>query len=136
VKQHNVSAHVQFVGALDDAGLLAAYQQCDLFALPNRAVGNDVEGFGMVLLEAQACARPVLAGASGGTAETLQPGTTGVLVPCERPDEPASALAELLSDPARLERMGTAARARMETTFDWPARAAEAARVFAQVRAS
>ena len=133
VKRHNVSAHVQFAGALDDAGLLAAYQQCDLFALPNRAVGNDVEGFGMVLLEAQACGRPVLAGASGGTAETLTPGETGVLVPCDGPDEPAAALAALLSDPARLERMGTAARARMEVTFDWPARAAEAARVFARV---
>lgn len=133
VKRHNVSAHVQFAGALDDAGLLAAYQQCDLLALPNRAVGNDVEGFGMVLLEAQACGRPVLAGASGGTAETLTPGETGVLVPCDGPDEPAAALAALLSDPARLERMGTAARARMEVTFDWPARAAEAARVFARV---
>ena len=54
-------------GEPNDADLVNCYQQCDLFVLPNRQVGWDIEGFGMVLLEAQACGKPVIAGASGGT---------------------------------------------------------------------
>jgi phosphatidylinositol alpha-1,6-mannosyltransferase len=87
----------------------------------------------MVLLEAQAGGRPVLAGASGGTAETLRPGESGVVVPCNRADEPAAALAELLADAARRERMGAAGRAWVAGKFDWPILAAEAQKVFAEI---
>jgi phosphatidyl-myo-inositol dimannoside synthase len=131
VTRLGVASHVQFLGEVKDAELLHCYQQCDLFALPNRTVGKDVEGFGMVLLEAQACGRPVLAGTSGGTAETMRPGETGVLVACDRPDEPAVALAKLLAETDRLERMGRAGRAWVEGTFNWPALALEAQKTFA-----
>ena len=131
VTRLGVGEQVQFLGELKDTELLHCYQQCDIFALPNRAVGKDVEGFGMVLLESQACGRPVLAGASGGTGETMKPGETGVLVACDRPDEPAAALAELLADPERLNVMGRAGREWVEGKFNWPALAAEAGRTFA-----
>ncbi len=62
----DVEAHTQFLGERDDITLLRAYQQCDLFALPNRRVNSDIEGFGMVLVEAQACGKAVIAGNSGG----------------------------------------------------------------------
>ena len=133
VTRLNVASCVQFLSEVKDSELLHCYQQCDLFALPNRTVGKDVEGFGMVLLEAQACGRPVLAGASGGTGETLQPGETGVLVPCDRPDEPVAALAELLADSDRLNRMGRVGRAWVEGKFNWPALAIEAQRMFAEL---
>ncbi|MCS6866298.1 MAG: glycosyltransferase family 4 protein [Gemmataceae bacterium] len=134
VSQWHLAAQVQLLGTLDDTALLRCYQQCDLFALPNRAVGKDVEGFGMVLLEAQACGRPVLAGASGGTAETLRHGETGVCVPCERADNLAASVAELLTDPDRLERMGRAGRSWVEKHFHWPSRAAEAYELFTSLR--
>jgi phosphatidylinositol alpha-1,6-mannosyltransferase len=147
VAKLGVANHVQFLGEVKDAELLRCYQQCDVFALANRAVGKDVEGFGMVLLEAQACGRPVLTGNSGGTAETIRPGAavkpgfagdrsrvltdeTGVVVPCDRPDEPAAGLAELLGDPARLDRMGRAGREWVAGKFDWPILAAEAKGIF------
>jgi phosphatidylinositol alpha-1,6-mannosyltransferase len=133
VTRLGVDSHVQFMGEVKDEELLHCYQQCDLFALPNRAVGKDVEGFGMVLLEAQSCERPVLAGASGGTAETLKPGETGVVVPCDRADEPAAALAELLADRENLNRMGRAGRAWVAGKFDWPALAAEAQQTFQSI---
>jgi phosphatidylinositol alpha-1,6-mannosyltransferase len=133
VTRLGVVSQVQFLGEVKDADLRQCYQQCDIFALPNRSVGRDVEGFGMVLLEAQACGRPVLAGASGGTGETLKPDETGVLVPCDRPDEPAVALAELLADSERLTRMGRAGRAWVEGKFNWPALAIEAERMFADL---
>jgi phosphatidylinositol alpha-1,6-mannosyltransferase len=133
IQQFGVGEHVRFMGEISDADLLHCYQQCDVFALANRTIGKDVEGFGMVLLEAQACGRPVLAGASGGTAETLRPGESGVVVPCDRADEPAAALAELLSDPDRRQRMGAAGRAWVAGKFDWPILAAEAQQVFAEI---
>jgi phosphatidylinositol alpha-1,6-mannosyltransferase len=130
VQKLDVASQVQFLGEVKDTELLHCYQQCDVFALPNRAVGKDVEGFGMVLLEAQACGRPVLTGASGGTAETLKRGETGVVVACDRADEPAAALAELLADGEKLDRMGRAGRVWVEGKFNWPALAAEAQAIF------
>jgi phosphatidylinositol alpha-1,6-mannosyltransferase len=130
-----VTEQVRFLGEVKDAELLHCYQQCDLFALPNRAVGKDVEGFGMVLLEAQACGRPVLAGASGGTAETLRPNETGVLVACDRTDEPAAVLAELLANGERLNRMGRAGREWVTGQFNWPMLAEEAQKTFTALAA-
>jgi phosphatidylinositol alpha-1,6-mannosyltransferase len=128
--REGVRGHVQFLGEVPDDEIIRGYQQCDLFALPNRQVGPDIEGFGMVLLEAQACGRPVLAGASGGTAETMTPGQTGVVVPCEAPEPLAAAVADLLADPARLDRMGAAGRRWAVEQFDWEALADRAARLF------
>jgi phosphatidylinositol alpha-1,6-mannosyltransferase len=119
VEEHGLGDHVQFLGEISDAALLHCYQQCDLFVLPNRQVGKDVEGFGMVLLEAQACGRPVLAGASGGTAETLRIPETGEVVPCDGPEELAALAATLLADSPRMARMGAAARQWIVERFDW-----------------
>jgi phosphatidylinositol alpha-1,6-mannosyltransferase len=130
VRSERVDAHVQFLGEISDDELLQCYQQCDLFALPNRQVGQDIEGFGMVLVEAQACGKPVLAGASGGTAETMKIPETGRVVPCDGPDELANAVADLLSDPARLTRMGAAGRRWTVERFDWEALARQAERLF------
>jgi phosphatidylinositol alpha-1,6-mannosyltransferase len=86
VVENGVSDTVQFLGELPDERLIECYQQCDLFVLPNREVDGDFEGFGMVLLEAQACGKPVIAGDSGGTAETMVPGVTGLIADCTSPE--------------------------------------------------
>lgn len=130
VAQYHLDRHVQFRGEIDDEGLRDCYQQCDLFALPNRQVGPDIEGFGMVLLEAQACGRPVLAGTSGGTAETMRIPETGRVVSCDGPDDLASAVIELLSDPARLDQMGAAGRQWAAEHFDWGALSQQALKLF------
>jgi phosphatidylinositol alpha-1,6-mannosyltransferase len=119
VTSEGLSDHVQFLGEIADDRLVQCYQQCDLFVLPNRQVGRDIEGFGMVLLEAQACGKPVLAGASGGTAETMRIPETGIVVPCDQPDGLAAVASELLPDLDRRARMGAAARAWVVETFDW-----------------
>src|SRR5262249_1406750 len=125
-----LSGHVQFLGEIADADLLHCYQQCDLFVLPNRQVGKDVEGFGMVLLEAQACGKPVVAGASGATAATMRIPETGQVVHGAGPDGLAALVAELVGDPARLARMGAAARPWVVGRFDWAALSRRAERVF------
>ena len=130
VREHGVDDLVQFLGIPADADLIACYQQCDLFALPNRQVGWDFEGFGIVLIEAQACGRAVIAGASGGTAETLRPGMTGELVPCDTPDHLATAVADLLDDGERRARMGSAGRPWTVEHFDWSVLTAQAETLF------
>jgi phosphatidylinositol alpha-1,6-mannosyltransferase len=132
VREHAVHEHVQFLGEVDDAWLIRCYQQCDLFALPNRQEGSDIEGFGMVLLEAQACGRPVVAGASGGTAETMRPGESGLIVPCDGPDELARVVPELLSRPEELARMGEAGRRWVVEQFDWESLTRRAGELFAR----
>jgi phosphatidylinositol alpha-1,6-mannosyltransferase len=121
---------VRFHGALGDDELIECYQQCDVLALPNREVNGDFEGFGMVLVEAQACGRPVLAGASGGTAETMRPGDTGWLVNCDKPEPLAQALVDALSDATKLDQFGAAGRRWAVDQFDWDALAARASKVF------
>lgn len=124
--QCNVSDRVQFLGELGDEQLIYCYQQCDLFVLPNRNVDGDFEGFGMVLVEAQACGKPVVAGASGGTIETMRCGETGCIVDCTDAKPLAEAVTELLSEPGRLKQMGCAAREWVVTAFDWPAQSLRA----------
>lgn len=130
VREAGVAECVQFRGAADDAEMIRCYQQCDLFALPNRQVGWDFEGFGIVLLEAQACGKPVLAGASGGTAETMRPGVTGVVVPCEEPGPLAEAVAGLLRDGPRRAQMGAAGREWVVGRLDWAPLARQAVELF------
>ena len=129
-REIGVEAAVQFAGELGDQEMIRHVQQCDLFALPNREIDGDIEGFGMVLLEAQACGRAVLAGDSGGTRETLIPGETGVVVDCTAPEPLAEALRELLLDEQRRDAMGQAARQWVVDRFDWSALAGEAAKLF------
>ncbi|MBZ2167682.1 glycosyltransferase family 4 protein [Marinobacter sp. F4216] len=87
--------HVQFLQQLDDVDLIRCYQQCDLFILPNRTDGRDIEGFGMVLVEAQASGKPVIAGNSGGTAETMHINKTGLIADCSSPEPIANAIYKL-----------------------------------------
>jgi phosphatidylinositol alpha-1,6-mannosyltransferase len=85
VKKLGLEQQVQFLNEIDDSDLIGCYQQCDLFILPNRSDGNDIEGFGMVLVEAQSAGKPVIAGNSGGTAETMDIGITGLIADCTEP---------------------------------------------------
>ena len=113
-----------------DEELPLFYQSCDLFILPNRTIGSSIEGFGIVLLEAQACGKPVIAGDSGGTLETMEQGITGVIVDATDPKIIATEVIRLLRDDDERKAMGTRARKRMLEYFDWPMLAARAASVF------
>lgn len=117
--RHGVAGRVHFLGAVDDARLPALYQAADLVAMPSRTIAarGDLEGFGIVYLEAAASGRPALAGRSGGAPEAVLEGITGRVV--DGDDEPgvAAALGRLLGDPAERARLGGAARARVEREF-------------------
>jgi len=124
--------HVLFLGEVDDETLRDAYRECDLFVLPNRSVGRDVEGFGIVLLEAQACGKAVIAGKSGGTKDAIADKEGGFLIDCQNPNDPAAlvaAICRLLADSRQREVMGRKARTFVQNSFDWDALAKQAQRV-------
>jgi phosphatidyl-myo-inositol dimannoside synthase len=126
-------APVRLLGRVPDADLPDLYGCADVYAMlcRNRWAGLEQEGFGIVFLEAAACAVPQVAGLSGGAAEAVADGQTGVVV--HRPGDPsavAAALAGLLDDPGRRSAMGAAARERAVAKLSYDVLAARLAEVF------
>lgn len=121
------AAAAQPAGAVTLAGrvpwteLAAHHAAADVFAHPNRTrlAGLDAEGFGVIFLEAQAVARPVIAGDSGGSPEALVPGETGLVVDGDDTDAVADAVAALLDDRDRAAAMGRRGRGFVERHHDW-----------------
>jgi phosphatidylinositol alpha-1,6-mannosyltransferase len=110
---------IRWISYPTDDQLLQLYRESDLVALPNREIDGDCEGFGIVLLEAQACSKPILCGNSGGTKETLVPGRSGLVVDCTDPVNIAKAIIRFYKDKTRLAGMATFARRWVERYFDW-----------------
>jgi phosphatidyl-myo-inositol dimannoside synthase len=121
--RHGVAEHVVFTGAVPAPELPAHHAVGDAFALPCRTRGGglDVEGLGIVLLEASASGLPVVAGDSGGAPETVREGVTGHVVGGRDADALAAVLIGLLSDPDRARRMGAAGREWMLREWALPA---------------
>jgi glycosyltransferase involved in cell wall biosynthesis len=112
VKRKHLEMFFEFLGAVED--LAPVLESCDIVILPSRS-----EGVPLVLLEALACARPVVASRVGGIPQLIDAGC-GVLIDMKSGEvaEFADALDTLLGDPARREKMGQAGRKRVEAGHD------------------
>jgi phosphatidylinositol alpha-1,6-mannosyltransferase len=112
---------VFFAGQVTQEELPRYYAVGDVFSMPcrNRLSGLEVEGWGIVFVEAAACGRPVVVGDSGGARETLVDGETGFLVDGGDVAEVADAIARLLEDPAMAGQMGKAGRTWVEGGHTW-----------------
>ncbi len=110
----NVSGNFVFLSGLSEDALAAVYSCADLFVLPSVQ-----EGQGIVLLEAQASAKPVVAFNVGGVNEAVLRGETGLLVNRGNSDELADALLKLLSDRSLREKMGVRGRRFVVDNFTW-----------------
>lgn len=112
-----VSERLHLLGHVDPQDLPRWYNACDLFAMPNRDIEGDTEGFGIVYLEANACAKPAIAGDAGGTGSAVETGVNGVRVDGNDVQAIEAAIAGLLLDPEGSSRMGAVARQRIEAHF-------------------
>ncbi|WP_068184885.1 GDP-mannose-dependent alpha-(1-6)-phosphatidylinositol monomannoside mannosyltransferase [Mycobacterium sp. UM_CSW] len=116
-----VAEHVTVTGGVPAAELPAHHALADVFAMPcrTRGAGMDVEGLGIVFLEASATGVPVIAGLSGGAPETVRHNKTGLVVDGRSVDEVAEAVGELLADPERAAAMGAAGREWVTSQWRW-----------------
>ena len=117
-----LGSRVTYRGAVDEPSVAAALAAADMFVWP--AIN---EAFGMAMLEAQASGLPVVAGASGGVADIVEPDVTGVLTPPGDIAAFAAAARHLILDPAARSAMGIAAARKVLREHDLPAAAARLA---------
>ncbi len=111
IARHGLGDRVIMTGFRDDVAPLIGAMDVVVSASPR-------ESFGLVLAEAAACARPVVATRSGGAEEIVVSGETGVLVPPRDPQALADAILQLLGDPVTAAAMGAAGRRHAEAHFD------------------
>ncbi|MEU4651257.1 glycosyltransferase family 4 protein [Nocardia fluminea] len=116
-----VQDSVVFTGRVPSGELAAHHTIADVFAMPcrTRGAGLDVEGLGIVFLEASATGVPVVAGDSGGAPETVREGETGIVVHGRSVSQISDAIVELLTDRDKAARMGAAGRAWVEQNWHW-----------------
>jgi glycosyltransferase involved in cell wall biosynthesis len=107
------------VGRVDDDTLRAAYHLCDLFIMPNIPVQHDIEGFGLVALEAAAAGRYVVASRLDGIPEAIVPGQNGILLDPLDSEAFASTILELLADDEQRAMLGRKARKFVEGHYSW-----------------
>jgi phosphatidylinositol alpha-1,6-mannosyltransferase len=118
-RARDLGLDVRFAVDVPWADLPGLYREMDVFCMPtsSRWGGLEVEGLGLVYLEAAATGLPVLAGDSGGSPETVVPGVTGYVV--SSVDDVVEGLTMLLDDPVGAAEMGRAGRRFVESEFTW-----------------
>jgi phosphatidylinositol alpha-1,6-mannosyltransferase len=114
-----IRPHVHFTGHVPFDDLPRYYNAADVFAMPSREASPDVEGFGLVFLEAGACGIPVIGARTGGIPDAIQDGETGLLVPPSSPEALANALTRLLSSPDLAHRLGEQGRRHVVQEANW-----------------
>lgn len=105
-----VRDHVMLLGQVGDEDMRYLYNIADVYVMPNIPVENDLEGFGLVVLEAASCEVPVVASRIGGIPDAIKDGSNGFLVEPENADAFAQSVVGLLEDEGRSREFGRAAR--------------------------
>jgi phosphatidylinositol alpha-1,6-mannosyltransferase len=115
-----ISDRVIFTGRIAEEELPLYFNLSDLFVMPSRELkGGDVEGFGIVFLEAGACQVPVIGGNSGGIPSAIEDGQTGYLVEPKNIKEIASKMEKILNNKNLASKMGEVARKRVKEKYNW-----------------
>jgi phosphatidylinositol alpha-1,6-mannosyltransferase len=114
-----VSAHVRFITDCSDEQIPAFFHACHIFTMPSRYIveQGDVEGFGIVYLEANACKKPALGGRSGGVPDAVIEGETGLLCDPESVSDITQKLKTLLGDEALCKDLGEQGYQRVMNDF-------------------
>ena len=114
-----VTDQVRWLGAVGDELLPSLYRAAEIYLGLSRRDGNEVEGFGISLVEASGSGIPVVGGRSGGVPDAVRDGETGVLVDPGTPDEAAIVVAQMLDEPLAARHLGEAGRRAVEQFYNW-----------------
>jgi len=126
-----VGERVLFVGRVPYDQIARYYNMADMLAMPS--VTHPVDGLNVCVLEAMACAKPIVASRVAGNPLVVADGINGIRVDERRPEQLAHAIARLADAPALRVKMGAASRKRVEEEFDWPHLAAHYLREFEDI---
>jgi phosphatidylinositol alpha-1,6-mannosyltransferase len=119
VNELNLEPHVIFLGFVKDEEMNDLFNACDIFIMPNRQEDYDVEGFGIVFADAAACAKPTIAGNSGGAVDAIADNKTGFLVDPLSVNDIAKKCITLLSDDELRKRFGQNGYKRVLSELNW-----------------
>ena len=119
IAEQNAQGIVHCIGAVSEADLPRWMNACDVFAMPNRDINGDNEGFGMVFIEAAACGKPSLAGEAGGTGSAVLHDETGLRVDGVETTHVVNGLRQLLAKPESMHALGQAGLNRVNSRFAW-----------------
>jgi L-malate glycosyltransferase len=111
-----ITAHTEFAGAVPHADVPAWLNRLDVYAAPSRL---DSESFGVAVIEASACALPVVVSDAGGLPEVVRDGETGLVVPRDDVAALTAALKRLVLDAALRETLGRQGRAHVAREYEW-----------------
>jgi glycosyltransferase involved in cell wall biosynthesis len=114
VKDWGISSHVEFVGPVSHNKTIKWFQQCDLYCLPSLG-----EPFGISLLEAMSCGKPVVTTRAGGVPDFVEDGKCGYLVPPRDRQALATAIIKILTDRSLAKKMGDYNRELCINNYDW-----------------
>ena len=135
INRYGLQDRVGLVGALDQNQVLKRFQDSDIFALPCATTHNgDRDGIPIVLMEAMACALPVISTAVSGIPELVKDGDTGLIVPDRDAANLAAAIERLILDKDLRRQIGRQARNIILEKFQIQQNVAEMADVFRQVK--
>lgn len=116
-KNLGVSDKVTFRGFTDDCVMLELLQASDIFVMPNKTVDGDLEGFGLVFLEANACRLPVIGGRSGGVVDAIEDGVSGYLIDPGVVSDIVKKLNFFILNKAEIKRIGDEGYERAKKSF-------------------
>jgi glycosyltransferase involved in cell wall biosynthesis len=127
--------NVWLVGSVTDARLLDLLGSSDVFVMPNITVPGNVEGFGIVAIEASASGLPVVAARLQGIPDAVLDGENGRLVTPEDPEAFVVALSDLVASAELRSQLGERGRAFTEQTYSWPRIIAQYSSLFSEILA-
>lgn len=119
IRHHDLGARVKLTGAVSDSELEVVYRGSDLFVMPNVPVPGDIEGFGLVMLEAGLCGLPTIASQLEGIADVITEGENGHLVDSGSVAEFRAAIMRYYDNPDRLAASSVRARLHTASRFGW-----------------
>lgn len=121
IDRHHLGNRVRLLGRVSEENLVRLYRGADLFVMPNVPVEGDMEGFGIVMLEAGQCGCPVVASRLEGIRDVIEDGVNGHLVPPETPEAFVDAIMPYSAHPERLPAAAHRAAEYVAQTFSWAA---------------
>ena len=134
IRHARVADRVRLLGRLSDAALQRLYAQADLLVVPNIPVPGDMEGFGIVMLEAGACGLPAVAARLEGIRDVISEGVNGHLVESGDADGFVHIITHLLDNPSTLRSLRIQARQHTLALYRWDAIAARFVRTLSSLR--